>query len=114
MVIRTKQGWRFTLIRPGAQRVYLIGDFRAERITVQMARVGSDLFQVELTLSPGEYHFRYCADGRWITDYAAFGVEKRLDGDFDSVLYVPDTAQPPVGPSRLTPDRLARPMSIEQ
>jgi hypothetical protein len=36
-----------------------------------------------LDLAPGEYSFRYCADGQWFVDYAAFGVEQGpfgLDG----------------------------------
>jgi hypothetical protein len=36
----------------------------------------------------GEFRFRYCADGEWYADYAAFGVEPGRFG-MDSIVRVP-------------------------
>jgi hypothetical protein len=39
-------------------------------------------------MDPGEYRFRYWADGHWFTDYASHGVELGKHG-WNSVLVVP-------------------------
>lgn len=93
MVHLTPLGWRFELIRPGAHRAYVAGDFGEGPVTIQMHRQGDGRFVTRIDPPPGEYHFRYCVDGEWIADYAAFGVYKRDDGAFDSVLYVPRRAK---------------------
>ena len=105
MVSRVQNRWRFTLIRPGARRVYLAGDFRRHAMTIQMVPTCPGVFQIDLDLAPGEYHFRYCADGQWLTDYAAFGVERRPDGEFDSILFVPDVLGSLPAVDRLNADR---------
>ena len=47
-----------------------------------------------MKLPAGEFRFRYCADGMWFADYAAFGVEPGRFG-LDSIVLVPQ-AQTPV------------------
>ena len=45
----------------------------------------------EMQLEPGEYRFRYLADGRWFTDFASHGVELKRHG-WESVLVVGQSA----------------------
>lgn len=90
MVHRFGETWVFTLIRPRAHRVYLVGDFNAWSTTaVAMDRLADGRWAAVLELGPGVYRFRYYADGVWLTDFAAFGVERNRSGQFDSVLWVP-------------------------
>jgi hypothetical protein len=42
-----------------------------------------------LRLPPGTYEFRYMAAGEWFTDYAAFGINKNMFGQYNSVLRIP-------------------------
>jgi len=103
-MVQRKQGlWVFTLIRPHAHRVYLVGDFNGWSQTIQMQRNPQGLWEATLALQPGVYRFRYYADGQWLTDYAAFGIERNDCDDYDSVLYVPDERH------RDTADRLRFP-----
>ena len=95
MVTRTKNLHTFRVTCKDARRVYLVGDFDGWSTTaIEMEQVAPDVWQTRLELDPGTYRFRYyAADGRWLTDFAAFGiVPNRIDG-WDSVLYVPDEAQ---------------------
>jgi len=48
-----------------------------------------------MRLPAGEFKFRYCADGEWFADYAAFGVEPGRFG-LDSVVRVAPPTTPPV------------------
>jgi len=47
-----------------------------------------------LRLPPGTYEFRYVAEGRWYTDYAAFGVAPNAFGGFNGVVRVPKVKAP--------------------
>jgi 1,4-alpha-glucan branching enzyme len=103
-MVQRKQGlWVFTLIRPLAHRVYLVGDFNGWSQTIQMQRNPQGLWEATLALQPGMYRFRYHADGQWLTDYAAFGIERNHCGEYDSILFVPDERH------RHTADRLRFP-----
>jgi len=53
-----------------------------------MVRRGDGYWIARMRLPAGEFKFRYCADGEWFTDFAAFGVEPGRFG-MDSVLLVP-------------------------
>lgn len=106
--------WMFRVVCPDAHRVYLVGDFNNwSRTAVAMDPVGRGVWVTALALSPGEYRFRYFADGRWLNDYAAFGLAPNDMGDWDSVLWVPDpaedrpepVAEAPPGPSRTVRSR---------
>lgn len=86
--------WMFRVVCPNAHRVYLVGDFNNwSRTAVAMDPVGRGVWVTALKLSPGEYRFRYFADGQWLNDYAAFGLAPNDMGDWDSVLWVPGPAE---------------------
>ncbi|MHB1155743.1 MAG: isoamylase early set domain-containing protein [Phycisphaerales bacterium] len=94
MVKRSGNQWVFELIRPRASEVFLAGDFNGWSPHATPMRLNSaGLWQCELTLPPGVYRFRYRADGQWLTDYAAFGVQRNPLGDFDSVLLVEEQSR---------------------
>lgn len=78
----------FVFFRPDAQRVFLAGDFNDWREDeLVMARAIDGHWTARMRLPAGEFKFRYCADGAWYTDYAAFGVEPGRFG-LDSVVRV--------------------------
>ncbi|MGH7179339.1 MAG: glycogen-binding domain-containing protein [Tepidisphaeraceae bacterium] len=80
----------FHFYRPGAKIVQLAGCFTEwSENPLAMQSVGNGWWAVKTTLEPGEYRFRYIADGRWFTDFASYGVEKTRHG-FNSVLIVPE------------------------
>jgi len=85
----------FSFFRPQAKAVHLAGEFNHWRQGVlPMLRTGKGYWHARLRLAPGEYRFRYCADGEWFADFAAFGVEPSRFG-LDSVLriYAPAAAR---------------------
>ncbi len=78
----------FSFFRPGANAVYVAGDFNDWRTDqVKMTRGEDGYWTTKVKLAAGVYKFRYCADGVWYTDYAAFGIEPGQFG-MDSVLNV--------------------------
>ena len=82
----------FSFFRPQASDVFLAGDFNDWREgDLSMTADGQGYWTARLPLPAGEFKFRYCADGAWYADYAAFGVEPGVFG-LDSVVRVP--AQP--------------------
>lgn len=89
----------FSFYRPGASNVFLAGDFNNwRRGELVMARQKDGYWKAWLELRPGAYRFRYCADGQWYTDFAAFGVEPGQFG-FDSIVRVEEPrAGVPLGP----------------
>ena len=69
--------------------MFLAGDFNQWRTDqLKMVRQDDGYWVLKLGLAPGEYRFRYVADGFWYTDFAAFGVEPDRFG-FNSLLLVP-------------------------
>ncbi len=80
----------FRFFRPNARAVFLCGDFNDWRNDqLAMSRHDNGYWVARLKLPAGEYRFRYCADGMWYTDFAAFGVEPDRFG-LNSVLRVPE------------------------
>ncbi|HOW69192.1 MAG TPA: hypothetical protein PKY77_01210 [Phycisphaerae bacterium] len=65
----------FTFYRPQARQVCLAGDFNAWQTCFLMIRHLDGWWRCRLMLAPATYQFRYCADGIWFNDYAAFGLE---------------------------------------
>ena len=57
-----------------------------------MVRSDDGYWVAKMKLPAGEFRFRYCADGEWFADYAAFGVEPGRFG-LDSIVRV---SKPPV------------------
>ena len=97
----------FSFYRPDAQQVHLAGDFNGwSGEALSMVRAADGHWWARLRLGEGEYRFRYCADGEWFVDYAAFGLEPGPFGP-DSVLRV--TAAEAAAPQADRADRPARP-----
>lgn len=83
-----KATFRFRHGTPGP--VFLVGDFcHWQKDHLPMRRVSEHEWMLMLRLPPGNYEFRYCAQGQWFTDYAAFGVNPNHFKEFNSVLRVP-------------------------
>jgi 1,4-alpha-glucan branching enzyme len=79
----------FRFFRPGAAQVHLAGEFNHWRKgELPMVRDREGYWVARMRLPAGEFKFRYCADGEWFTDYAAFGVEPGRFG-LDSIVRVP-------------------------
>jgi len=60
---------RFAVQCPGAQQVYLAGDFNGwdpEGRRMKRVRRGEDTFVAVLELEPGRYEFKYVVDGEWM------------------------------------------------
>ncbi|MDP7637230.1 MAG: hypothetical protein QF577_06755 [Phycisphaerae bacterium] len=88
-MVSVRGDWvEFRFCRPDAQKVFLAGDFNKWRDgELPMARtVGGDWIAT-MRLPAGEFRFRYCADGVWFADYAAFGVQPGRFG-IDSIVRV--------------------------
>ena len=78
----------FRFFRPEACCVCLVGDFNDWRPEDMVMTRGADgYWWAHLRIPSGAYAFRYCADGHWYTDYAAFGVEPGPHGH-NSVLRI--------------------------
>lgn len=89
MVNITGEWVEFRFFRPEAVRVHLAGEFNDWRLSdLPMVRGDDGYWKARVKLPPGEFRFRYCSDGVWFTDYAAFGVEPGMFG-LDSVVRVP-------------------------
>jgi len=89
VTITTDNLVEFRFFRPNARQVYLAGDFNEWRQgELPMACSGDGYWLAWMRLPAGEFKFRYCADGEWYTDFAAFGIEPGRFG-LDSVLYIP-------------------------
>jgi 1,4-alpha-glucan branching enzyme len=89
MVSVNKSHVDFEFLRPGAKRVSIAGDFNGwQQDAVLMRPVGGGVWRARLQLPPGCFRFRYCADGQWYTDFAAFGVEPGPHGPV-GIIYVP-------------------------
>lgn len=65
----------FRLQRRQARFVTVAGDFNGwNPHELHMRRTQGGWWICRLRLAPGVYQFRYCADGEWLPDYAAFGL----------------------------------------
>ncbi len=92
MVTLNGEWIEFKFFRPAAKQVHLAGDFNNWREgELPMVHCGDGYWKARLRLPAGEFRFRYCADGEWFTDFAAFGVEPSRFG-LDSILRVPARA----------------------
>jgi len=89
-MVTVKDDWvEFRFFRPSASQVHLAGDFNDWRIgDLRMVCSDEGYWTARMKLPAGEFRFRYCADGEWFADYAAFGVEPGRFG-LDSIVRVP-------------------------
>ena len=82
----------FRFFRPNVRQVAIVGDFNGwRRDALLMAAEENGWWRAEARLNPGDYRFRYLADGVWYTDFASNGVEHGKWG-CNSLLMVPETA----------------------
>ena len=101
-MVTIRDGWaEFRFFRPQANQVFIAGEFNRWREgELPMARTQEGYWTARMRLPAGEFKFRYCADGEWFTDYAAFGLEPGRFG-LDSIVRVPQT------PLRIVPQPVA-------
>ncbi|MFP4105296.1 MAG: hypothetical protein ACLFVU_04310 [Phycisphaerae bacterium] len=94
-MVTVNSNWvEFRFFRPDARRVYIAGDFNGWRTNeLMMEKEEEGHWVARMKLPTGEFRFRYCADGKWFTDYAAFGVEPGSFG-MDSIVLVQPTREP--------------------
>ncbi len=79
----------FRFLSPGAGRVQIVGDFTNWAThPIEMTPEPDGWWKISVRLSVGEHRFRYLVDGKWQTDYAAFGVAANEFGEFDSIVVV--------------------------
>ncbi len=96
MVSRNSPHWIFRMINVKAKRLYLVGEFNDwSTHATPMEEVEPNTWEVAMALQPATYRFRYVTDdGRWFTDYAAFGIERNDYEGWDSIVHVPDVNEP--------------------
>jgi 1,4-alpha-glucan branching enzyme len=74
---------------PDARQVYLAGDFNQWNIARhRMARARDGTFRVKVALRPGEYQYKFIADGAWITDAEAQRQVANPFGGVNSVVRI--------------------------
>jgi 1,4-alpha-glucan branching enzyme len=82
----------FRFFRATAKEVALAGDFTQwQAKPIAMRHEGKGWWAAKVSLEPGEYRFRYLADGQWFTDFASHGVELKKQV-WNSVLVVQEAA----------------------
>lgn len=89
--VRANGQIEFRFFRAGAKDVAVAGDFTGwQENAITMRQEGHGWWVARVSLEPGEYRFRYIADGQWFTDFAAHGVELKKQV-WNSVLLVADS-----------------------
>lgn len=78
------------LERPGAQNVYLCGDFNQwSPLSIKMLpRPGNGRWEHRLHLPPGRYEYKFVVDGQWIHNPGAGDNVPNHYGTLNSVLEV--------------------------
>jgi 1,4-alpha-glucan branching enzyme len=94
MTTVSASGWvEFRFFRTGVRQVLVSGDFNgwctSPLKTLRMKPVGDGWWTTEAYFEPGEYRFKYVADGIWYTDFASNGIEPYKAGA-NSILVVPE------------------------
>jgi len=81
---------RFRVYLPGARLVEILGGFTGwADAPIPMSRTGEGWWGATVAVPPGDWRFRYRADGHaWATDFAAHGLEINAFGSLDSCLRV--------------------------
>jgi len=80
----------FSLNRPGAEEVYLCGDFNQWSPTsLRMIRHDSSgHWEKRLTLTPGRYQYKFVVDGEWVHDPKASENIPNHNGSLNSIVEV--------------------------
>lgn len=83
----------FRFYRPQAREVAVAGSFNDWCTESLKMRPAEDGWWIAIAaIESGVHQFRYVADGRWYTDFAANGIEMSKHGP-NSLLVVPETEQ---------------------
>jgi 1,4-alpha-glucan branching enzyme len=94
--VRSNGEVEFRFYREGVAEVAVAGDFTGwQQSAIPMRHEGNGWWVARARLGPGEYRFRYIADGQWFTDFASHGVELKKQA-WNSVLLVHEVAAPAV------------------
>jgi 1,4-alpha-glucan branching enzyme len=90
----------FKFFRPQAKSVRVMGDFNGwAQPGLPLEHLGDGWWSAAACFNPGNYRFRYLADGVWYTDFASNGVELTKYG-YNSLLVVPrDAGSLPAAPA---------------
>ena len=90
--VRANGEVEFRFYRATAKEVAVAGDFTGwQSKPITMRHEGKGWWTARVRLEPGEYRFRYVADGQWFTDFASHGVELKKQV-WNSVLLVSESA----------------------
>jgi hypothetical protein len=88
--------------------VFIVGDFcQWQQDHLPMRRTAPHEWML-MRLPPGTYEFRYLVGGQWFTDYAAFGINKNMFGQYNSVLRIPKVRPAVQVPARAGQPRIGR------
>lgn len=80
---------RFGYFNPDAREVFVVGSFNDwQQRANPMKRDAIGDWSVELSLPPGEYHYRLIVDGEWHDDPNAQQTAMNSYGSFDAVVVV--------------------------
>jgi len=64
-----KKRQTFSLERPGAAKVQLVGDFSDwEKNPIDLKKQKNGLWKATVSLEPGKYQYRFVVDGCWQDD----------------------------------------------
>jgi 1,4-alpha-glucan branching enzyme len=84
-----KQPVQFALIRPGAQRITVAGEFNGwSADTTSLVKRTGDSWAITIELKPGRYQYKFVVDGEWLTDPAAVENVSNVHGTLNSVMEV--------------------------
>jgi Glycogen recognition site of AMP-activated protein kinase len=79
----------FALVKPGARRVSLCGEFnRWSPEATPLKPHENGRWETSLALAPGRYQYKFVADGEWLSDPAAQQNIPNVHGTLNSVIEV--------------------------
>jgi len=78
----------FSFSTQRATKVQLAGDFNSWQGS-PMENIAPGEWVAKLSLSPGQYRYKFIVDGEWITDPANGWREQDTQGNLNSITYIP-------------------------
>lgn len=79
---------RFTFDEDSKNQVYVVGDFNSWDNSATPLAKKKGKWTTELKLKPGEYQFKYYADGNWYNDHCADKYAPNDMGTDNSVVII--------------------------
>ena len=99
MVVQEKNRNEVTFVcsaAPQVRNVYVAGEFNGWNPTTNpMFRDKDGAFKARMSLAPGEYQYKFVADGVWFSDSSAEGEIMNPFGTFNSVVRVASNRRSP-------------------